>query len=146
MIKNSTKLNKTQHILALLVCSGVVLACTLTSPQEGSAVLDIQQTLEPVVSNSKTIAPVASSTPSPGATLTPAPEATQVLSCEVHTGAPAGWLNVRACGSTRCEVLAVVSEGEQLVLLEQPGEAWLKVQTGELVGYVYSNFCVEVIR
>ncbi len=91
-------------------------------------------------------APVPS-TPSPTPTYQPEtpqpiPSATPTPSCIVTTGIPDGRVNLRACPSMSCAVLAVVVEGETLQVVT-PGEpgGWHEVQTGATTGYVYSRFC-----
>ncbi|HEY3311206.1 MAG TPA: SH3 domain-containing protein [Anaerolineales bacterium] len=60
--------------------------------------------------------------------------------CVIQTGVTGGRVNLRSCGSLACSVLAVLAEGEPVIILE-PGP-WQHVKTGnDLTGYVYSDYC-----
>jgi hypothetical protein len=60
--------------------------------------------------------------------------------CVIRSGVDGGRVNLRACGSTSCPVVSVLTEGDPLTVIK-PG-AWAKVRTSDnLTGYVYSKFC-----
>jgi len=97
-----------------------VLACALTDPPTGAALV---QDLEP--------APTQQASPTP----TSSP-----LLCIVSTGYTGGKLRLRDCGSTQCQELELLDEGETLSI-ESSG-AWLKVtSSSRLSGFINSKFC-----
>jgi len=87
-------------------------------------------TLSPLPSSTITQTP----TPSPTPVLSPTP----VKTCRVNTGYPAGYLNLRAGPGLSYAVIAVLVEGDQLIV-NQPG-AWSEVTVCELTGWIYSNY------
>ena len=78
---------------------------------------------------SPTLLPVGNKMP----TLTPEPV------CTVRTGIEAGAVNIRSCAGVDCAILTQATEGDRLTVLA-PG-AWVKVQAGEVTGWVNSKFC-----
>ena len=78
---------------------------------------------------SPTLLPVGNTIP----TNTPAP------ACTIRTGVEGGAVNIRACAGVDCAILTQATEGDLLTVLA-PG-AWVKVQAGEVTGWVNSKFC-----
>ncbi|PWH18191.1 MAG: hypothetical protein DDG60_00790 [Anaerolineae bacterium] len=80
-------------------------------------------------------------------TVTPSPlplQATPTATpwCVIRSGMDGGRVNLRACGSVSCPVLAVLTEGDALEVI-QPG-VWVTVRTPDgLTGYVYVRYCQE---
>jgi len=69
------------------------------------------------------------------ATATPTP-----AGCVIVTGLQEGRVNLRVCAGLACSVVAVLTEGQALTLL-QPGR-WAQVRTGGgITGYINSSFC-----
>ena len=49
-------------------------------------------------------------------------------------------LNVRAAGSMEAEIIGKMFEGSAATIITQAGE-WLKVQSGDVVGYIHRDYC-----
>jgi len=97
-----------------------VLACALTDPPTGAALV---QDLEP--------APTQQASPTP----TSSP-----LLCIVSTGYTSGKLRLRDCGSTQCQELDLLDEGETLTV--KSSGAWLSVVSSSgRSGWINSNYC-----
>ena len=105
-------------ILVLILAS--ILGCTLTQPRAAR--------VEPaaLVSTGEALAPAA-------------PPTTEYLKCVVHTGISGGWVNVRTCASTNCEIVAILPDGLLLKVLAF-GD-WTLVSAGSRTGYIYSLYC-----
>ena len=78
---------------------------------------------------------VATRTPAP---TRPALPTTAALACEVSTGTPGGFLNLRAGPGMAYPVLQALQEGQRVTLLQ--AGAWYQVQAGGAVGWAYSSF------
>ena len=123
-------------LFPLWVLALAMLACTI---QSQAAARPAQFTPTP--------APKVDSTGS-GSTLTPAqtiptpptmPTAAALI-CEVSTGTPGGWLNLRAGPGMAYPVRAVLQESNRLTVTTRAG-GWLEVQTlAGQIGWVYSAF------
>jgi len=73
-------------------------------------------------------------------TQTPKPTQTDAPTCDVVTGYERGVVNLRACGSTSCEVIRVLTEGERLNILS--AGAWAQVTTADgLKGWLNFEYC-----
>ena len=106
----------TKKILLLLSLL-VVLACSTTSTKS-LAILATQ---------------TATAQPTQTAAVTPGV-------CEVVTGVDGGTVNLRACGSTSCAVVDIVTEGKRLDIVT-PG-LWTQVTTEDgATGWINSNYC-----
>ena len=77
----------------------------------------------------------------PGPTQTAAPLPTRTLdTCNVRSGIEGGTVNLRACGSTACGVLDVLTEGESLTIITV-GQ-WVNVTTEKgTIGWINSKYC-----
>ena len=77
--------------------------------------------------------------------ITPSPTPTRpairtaALACEVSTGTPGGFLNLRAGPGMAYRVLQVLEEGQRVTLLQ--AGTWYQVQAGGAVGWIHSHFC-----
>lgn len=126
--------------LILIVLWMASLACTINYPADGDA------TLPPVPNTStpgSTPTPLPSLAPMPTGTIpavffppakasvTPAAEL-----CFVNTTA----LNVRACAGLHCGPVAWLHAGD-VVTITQRVRTWWEINTGDLAGFVKSNFC-----
>ncbi|MFZ6028158.1 MAG: SH3 domain-containing protein [Chloroflexota bacterium] len=128
---------KPRTIFITFLILAVSLACTLEAP--GAAVLEVQNTPTPQAATptqTKTFLPVRT-----GETQTALPIATatlphQAARCTVNTTA----LNVRACAGLDCAAVAWLYAGD-IVTITHQARAWLEVNTGELTGFVKTEFC-----
>lgn len=112
----------TFFILALLAI--LTLACSLSDGENMSAAV---------------LASPSAATESPQRVQPDQPIQTPAPSPELCT-VTAGLLNLRSCGGTDCEVLAVLKQGDRLTVLEL-GD-WLKVESDTgAAGFVNSNYC-----
>lgn len=60
--------------------------------------------------------------------------------CEVSTGKANGLLNLRSCAGNSCNVIAILHEGEKVIVLDTG--TWLHVlANGETAGYVLGRYC-----
>jgi hypothetical protein len=77
----------------------------------------------------------------PGPTQTAAPLPTRSLeNCTVRSGIEGGTVNLRACGSTSCGVLDVLTEGESLTIIT--AAQWANVTTEKgTIGWINSKYC-----
>jgi hypothetical protein len=77
--------------------------------------------------------PARTAEPSSVPTVTP-------RACEVVTGFDAGTVNLRACGSTSCAVMDILTEGESLNIVT--AGLWVNVTTEDgVTGWLNSNYC-----
>ena len=62
--------------------------------------------------------------------------------CKVYTGIDGGTVNLRSCGGTSCGVVAVLSEGASLDILQ--AGLWANVTTEDgVTGWLNSTYCKE---
>lgn len=66
----------------------------------------------------------------------PAPQ-----TCTVSTGTPGGALYLRAGPGTSYSVLDVLTEGQTLTILPGMSKKWIQIQSGDLTGWINSNYC-----
>ncbi len=102
-------------ILFLLIF--FVLACTLTDPPTQAA---LSQELETIQAS-----PTPTSPP---------------LLCIVSTGYTGGKLRLRDCGSTQCQELDLLDEGETLII-ESSGDWHQVTSSSGISGWINSKFC-----
>lgn len=84
--------------------------------------------------------PAATPTPRPTPqplTQTPAPGQYKVNVTNIGVNS---YLNMRAAPNTQADVLRQLYYGQQLIVLEEEGEQWLKVSLDDLTGYVMKDF------
>ena len=129
---------KATPLLAVAALGLAVLACQVAAPA-GVIVAPITappSQAAPPTPPSPTDTPTRATDTAPTRADTPTdtPQA-----CQVHTGAPDGWLNVRSCAGVACQVIGNLPEGATVAPLGDPGP-WRMVQAAELTGWVYSDF------
>jgi len=78
-----------------------------------------------------------------GPTQTAQPSQTATTAtCRIYTGIDGGTVNLRTCGGTSCGVVAVLSEGASLDIVE--AGLWANVTTEDgLTGWLNSTYCKE---
>ena len=125
---------KKSQPLPLVLLALVVLACTLQTQAAARPTLPT-----PTPSPAPVTATIAPLTPTPTRPPEPTPTRKASQECEVSTGTPGGWLNLRAGPGMTYQVRAVLQEGQPLVMLN--GGAWVRVQTlSGQAGWVYAAF------
>ena len=110
----------------------VVLACTLLACTTQSQAAARPAELTPTQRAAVIITPNPTST-------RPAMPTAAALACEVSTGTPGGFLNLRAGPGMAYQVLQVLEEGQRVTLLQ--AGTWYQVQAGGAVGWIHSHFC-----
>ncbi len=107
---------KTVLLFGLVI---LLLACSLTDPQSAALVAKLE--------------------PAPTQQASPTPTSSPLL-CTVSTGTPGGKLRLRDCGSTQCQELEILDEGEMLTV-KGSGD-WLSVVSSSgRSGWINSKFC-----
>lgn len=125
----------TLPLLLLLLAS---LACSLTNKNPpGNALVMAVETVAPTPQSSAPMKPTIQPSPTPQAATLPA--------CKVTTGYPEGTVNLRACAGLACQVVAVLSEGDELTVLTplSPNSGgWLEVKSfAGLRGFIHAKYC-----
>ena len=82
--------------------------------------------------------------PTPAPTPAPLPALSQgEYYAAVNVAGVDSTLNVRREPSTQAEILGVLRNGQRLIVIEEAADGWVKMKTGELEGYVMTNFIVK---
>lgn len=59
--------------------------------------------------------------------------------CKINTGKENGMLNLRACAGDTCNIIAILHEGDELIILD--AGTWLHVLANDIAGYVLGRYC-----
>jgi DNA-binding beta-propeller fold protein YncE len=88
--------------------------------------------------------PSAIVSPLPSPEVSPSPSPALMETCKVMTGYQDGYLNLRVCAGTGCTIVGWIPEGSLVSLLPlEPSGDWIAVQWGDLLGWIFSNYCLK---
>ena len=104
-----------------------MLACATTGTLVQYSIATQTVTM-PVVTSTKTIVPA----------LTATQYAPHRVVAIIDTGIDDGWVNLRSCASTKCDVLDVLHDGDKIEIIARG--TWHFVWHDGLAGYVYSEY------